>query len=155
MKIKTQTMFPNGEDLPMFSGGLVVVREVAFAPTVEAQQASLLDLRPQFGATCKSTACPARNRAGEFRPLLRDLAPRRDRMVQSEVKAGSDNEGDRTMKHPTMEEIARSRQLWEQYVDPHDMDPGAFDRMTQAEKIAAQREMFPDETRQEDDEDDD
>lgn len=46
---------------------------------------------------------------------------------------------------PSMTEIATDRSLWEQYVDPQNNDPAAFDRMTVEEKIDLQRELWPDE----------
>ena len=50
---------------------------------------------------------------------------------------------------PSMTEIATDRSLWEQYVDPQNNDPEAFDRMTVEEKIALQRELWPEEAAQE------
>ena len=44
---------------------------------------------------------------------------------------------------PSMTEIATDRSLWGQYVDPNNNDPEAFDRMTVAEKIALQQEIWP------------
>ena len=44
---------------------------------------------------------------------------------------------------PSMEEIATTRELWQQYVDPQNNDPEAFDRMTVEEKIKLQRELWP------------
>ena len=46
---------------------------------------------------------------------------------------------------PSMTEIATDRSLWGQYVDPNNNDPEAFDRMTVAEKIALQQEIWPEE----------
>lgn len=46
---------------------------------------------------------------------------------------------------PGMSDIAVDRELWGQYVDPNNNDPEAFDRMTVAEKIALQRDLWPDE----------
>ena len=54
------------------------------------------------------------------------------------------------METPTVKDIAENKQLWEEYVDPDNNDPGAFDRMTVEERIAAQRQMFPAEAAEED-----
>lgn len=43
-------MFPDGEDLPLFSETPVKVADRPFTPKPTAAQPSLLDLRPTFGA---------------------------------------------------------------------------------------------------------
>lgn len=50
---------------------------------------------------------------------------------------------------PSMSEIAVNRELWEQYVDPQNGDPKAFDRMSIEGKINLQRNLWPDEYAQE------
>lgn len=50
-----QSMFPKGDDLPLFSGAPVAVRERHFQPKPSsAAQPSMLDLRPVFG--CDETS---------------------------------------------------------------------------------------------------
>ena len=44
---------------------------------------------------------------------------------------------------PTMEQIATDHDLWNQYVDPQNNDPEAFDRMTVEEKVQLQRGLWP------------
>jgi hypothetical protein len=44
---------------------------------------------------------------------------------------------------PTTSEIATDRDLWNEYVDPNNEDPGAFDRMTTAEKIEFVNDTWP------------
>ena len=54
---------------------------------------------------------------------------------------------------PTMEQIATDRNLWNQYVDPQNNDPDAFDRMSVEEKVALQRDLWPNEADDRDDHD--
>lgn len=44
-----QTMFPAGDDLPIFSGAPMRVAAQHFDPQPESNQSALLDLRPTFG----------------------------------------------------------------------------------------------------------
>lgn len=48
------------------------------------------------------------------------------------------------MSSPTIEQIARDENLWKQHVDPNNEQPGAFGEMTQAEREAVIRELWPD-----------
>ncbi len=50
MKVKQADMFQDGEDLPIFSGALVQAKQQAAVPAAQAQ-ASMIDMRPAFGAT--------------------------------------------------------------------------------------------------------
>ena len=47
------------------------------------------------------------------------------------------------MKEPTCYEIAESRYMWDERVDPDRNDPEAFDRMTFSERLATIHELFP------------
>lgn len=55
----TMNFFPNGDDLPIFSGALVAVTVHPFVPTPVARQESLLDLRLDPFHTQDSGADPA------------------------------------------------------------------------------------------------
>lgn len=46
------------------------------------------------------------------------------------------------MKHSTRD-LAENRNLWEEYIDPDNNAPTAFDDMTVAEKMRAIVRMFP------------
>lgn len=55
------------------------------------------------------------------------------------------------MKHPTRQEIAKSFDLWNEYVDPQaTMTKDEFNKLTTAEKIELQRQIFPTERMDED-----
>ena len=45
-------------------------------------------------------------------------------------------------KH-TIRQLATNRSLWEEYIDPQNNAPDAFDALTVAEKMEAIVEMFP------------
>lgn len=47
------------------------------------------------------------------------------------------------MTTPTAEELATNEDLWKTYIDPDNEDPGAFEEMTTAEKIAMIRDLWP------------
>lgn len=50
------------------------------------------------------------------------------------------------MKHPTRREISVDWNLWREYVDPHaEMTQEEFDEMTVEKKIELQRQTWPDE----------
>lgn len=49
------------------------------------------------------------------------------------------------MNKPTMQDIAESRELWKEYVDPQNNDPELFDTMTVQERMDLQRDLWPDE----------
>ncbi len=51
------------------------------------------------------------------------------------------------MSKPSMEQIARSSDLWGQYVDPEDATP--FDSLTFDERMQTQVELYPDAAREE------
>lgn len=54
-------------------------------------------------------------------------------------------------KQHTMTEIAEDYELWGEYVDPDaTMTEDEFDKLTVDEKVAMQREMFPYEAAEED-----
>ena len=63
----TLNFFPNGDDLPLFSGAPVVARERTFVPQAVAVQTAFFDLRPDPFAT----------RSDEF-PVAQPLAPALD-----------------------------------------------------------------------------
>lgn len=55
------------------------------------------------------------------------------------------------MKHPTRQEIAGSFNLWGEYVDPQaTMTEDEFNKLTAAEKIEMQRQIWPTERMDED-----
>lgn len=50
-KTRQADMFSDGEDLPIFSGALVQAKQQAAAVPAAQAQASMIDMRPAFGAT--------------------------------------------------------------------------------------------------------
>jgi len=49
------------------------------------------------------------------------------------------------MNKPTMLEIANSKALWMEYVDPQNAAPGEFDSLTVAQRMNVQINLWPDE----------
>lgn len=49
------------------------------------------------------------------------------------------------MTKPTMQRIARSKALWNEYVDPDANDPEQFDSLTVEQRVNIQAELWPDE----------
>lgn len=49
------------------------------------------------------------------------------------------------MNKPTMQRIARSKSLWDEYVDPQNAAPGEFDSLTVAQRMNVQINLRPDE----------
>lgn len=47
------------------------------------------------------------------------------------------------MSTPTMQQIAESRELWMEYVDPQNNEPELFDKLTVQERVDLQRDMWP------------
>ena len=52
----------------------------------------------------------------------------------------------------TTRELATDRNLWEEYIDPDNNAPTAFDDLTTEEKMEAIVEMFPGDVAEDDDE---
>jgi len=49
------------------------------------------------------------------------------------------------MNKPTMQRIARSKALWNEYVDPDGNAPEQFDALTVMQRVNVQRHLWPDE----------
>ncbi|MFN8463923.1 MAG: hypothetical protein U0X20_00170 [Caldilineaceae bacterium] len=64
----TMNFFPNGDDLPIFSGALVAVNVHPFVPTPVARQESLLDLRLDPFHTLEADTDPVAAAAEEETP---------------------------------------------------------------------------------------
>lgn len=56
------------------------------------------------------------------------------------------------MSKHTTRELATNRDLWEEYIDPDNAAPTAFDDMSTAEKMEAIVEMFPQDVNDDDEE---
>ncbi len=49
------------------------------------------------------------------------------------------------MNKPSMQRIARSKSMWDQYVDPQRADPALYASLTVTERVNVQRNLWPDE----------
>lgn len=56
------------------------------------------------------------------------------------------------MKRPTVEEIASNQHLWNEYVNPGNDEPDAFDEMSTVHKMRLIVELWPEDVAEDDEE---